>query len=86
MTRPNNMKPVLPDAVLAAIVGPEPIQRTEIMRRLWAYIHEHGLQDLTDRRKINADLMLEALFDGAKSATMFELARYIAHHVTPIRS
>lgn len=84
MTRTSNFPRVQPDAALAAIVGAEPITRAEITVRLWAYIRSHGLQDTTNRRQINADLALEALFDGAASVTMFELPKCVSRHVAPV--
>jgi chromatin remodeling complex protein RSC6 len=77
------MKPVVPDEALAAIVGGGALQRTEITKRVWVYIKDHGLQDATNRRRINADDALRAVFDGADSVTMFELAKHIAKHVSP---
>jgi upstream activation factor subunit UAF30 len=75
------MAPVTPDATLAAVVGSDPLPRTEITKRIWDYIREHKLQDANDKRKINADAKLKALFDGKDSATMFELTKYVSAHV-----
>lgn len=71
------MKPVTPDAKLAAVVGSAPLPRTELTKKLWAYIKKNGLQDKKNRRNINADAKLKALFGGKASATMFDLAKYI---------
>src|SRR3954453_4006054 len=74
-------KPVRPDQSLAAIVGLEPLPRTELTKRLWAYIRAHKLQDAQDRRRIRADDQLRALFDGQDSATMFELTKFVNRHL-----
>ena len=74
-------KPVRPDQVLAAIVGAEPLPRTELTKRIWAYIHEHKLQDAQDRRRIQADDKLRAVFNGRDSATMFELTKFVNGHL-----
>lgn len=81
--KPNEkfMRPVQPDAVLGAIVGTEPILRTEITKRLWAYIKEHGLQSTAERRRINADHKLKELFNGKDSVTMFELPTCVSVHL-----
>src|SRR4051795_1167140 len=74
-------KPVRPDQSLAAIVGPDQLPRTELTKRIWAYIREHKLQDAQDRRRIRADDQLRALFDGQDSATMFELTKFVNRHL-----
>jgi upstream activation factor subunit UAF30 len=74
-------KPVQPDAVLAAVVGPGPLPRTEITKKVWEYIREHHLQDAQNRRNINADDKLQAVFGGQTQATMFELAKFVNQHV-----
>jgi upstream activation factor subunit UAF30 len=84
---PNNaafMKPVQPDAVLGAIVGTEPLPRSEITKRLWHYITSYGLQDATNRRQINADDAMRALFDGKDSVTMFELPKCVSRHLVTV--
>ena len=75
-------KPVRPDQSLAAIVGPEPLPRTELTKRVWAYIREHQLEDGQDRRRIRADDKLRAVLDGQDSVTMFELTRFVNRHLT----
>ena len=75
-------KPVRPDPSLAAIVGPEPLPRTELTKRVWAYIREHKLQDAQDRRRIRADDKLRAVFNGQDSASMFELTKFVNRHLT----
>lgn len=78
---PAFMKPLTPDATLAAVVGEKPIPRTEITKRLWAYIKKNGLQDAKNKRMINADDKLKALFGGKKQVSMFEMTKLVAKHV-----
>ena len=75
------MAPVQPDSHLAAIVGSEPLPRTEITKKLWAYIRKHGLQDAKDRRSINADDKLKPVFGGKKQVSMFEMVKLVNQHV-----
>ena len=75
------MKPVTPDAVLGEVVGKEPIPRTEITKKLWVYIKKNGLQDSKNKRNINADAKLLAVFDGKKTVNMFEMTKLVAKHV-----
>jgi chromatin remodeling complex protein RSC6 len=74
-------KPVQPDEVFAAVVGAGPLPRTEITKKVWEYIRRHHLQDPQNRRNINADDKLQALFGGKTQATMFELAKFVNQHV-----
>jgi upstream activation factor subunit UAF30 len=74
-------KAVRPSAELAAIVGQEPLPRTEITTKLWDYINGHGLQDPQNKRQIRADATLEPIFGGKKSVSMFELAKLVSQHV-----
>ncbi|MHB1312421.1 MAG: SWIB/MDM2 domain-containing protein [Gemmatimonadaceae bacterium] len=74
------MKPVQPDAILGAIVGDKGQPRTEIMKKVWVYIKKNNLQDKKNRRQINADANLKALFGGKASVTMFEMTKYIFKH------
>jgi len=73
--------PVKPDQVLGAIVGNNPMPRTEIVKKLWDYIKENKLQDPSDRRTILADAKLEPFF-GTKKLNMMKLAGCISAHVT----
>ena len=75
------MKPVTPDATLGAIVGTTPMPRTEITKKIWDYIKKHNLQDPKNKRNINGDEKLTALF-GKKTVTMFELTAIVSKHVT----
>ena len=74
------MKPLTPDAALAAVIGAKPLPRTEIVKQLWVYIKAHKLQDATNKRMINADAKLKELF-GKSQVSMFELAGLIGKHV-----
>jgi chromatin remodeling complex protein RSC6 len=75
------MKPVQPNDKLAAIVGAGAMPRTELTKKLWAYIRKHGLQDKKNRRMINADDKMKALFGGKSSASMFELTKYASKNL-----
>lgn len=75
------MKPVTPDAVLAEVVGSKPIPRTEVTKRLWAYIKRRGLQDSKNKRMINADPTLKAVFGGKSSVNMFEMTKLVSKHL-----
>ena len=79
---PALLKPVQPDAVLGAVVGSKPASRGQITKKLWDYIKKNGLQDAKNKRAINADDALKALFGGKKQVTMFELAKLVSQHVT----
>ncbi len=74
------MKPMTPDAALAAVIGATPLPRTEIVKQLWVYIKKHGLQDTKNKRMINADAKLKVLFGGAAQVSMFQLAGLIGKH------
>lgn len=75
------MKPVQPDASLAAVVGGSAMPRTEVTKKLWQYIKRNGLQDKTNRRQINADDKLKAVFGGRGSVNMFEMTKLVSKHV-----
>ncbi len=74
------MKPVKPDATLAAIVGDKPMPRTELTKKLWAYIKKHGLQDKKNKRMINADANLRPIFKAAQ-VSMFKMTALVSKHV-----
>jgi upstream activation factor subunit UAF30 len=76
------MKPMQPDDVLAEIVGSKAIPRTEITKKLWAYIKKNELQDAKNKRNINADDKLKAVFAGKKTVNMFEMTKLVAKHVS----
>ena len=75
------MAPVTPDATLAEVVGAKPIPRTEVTKRLWAYIKKNKLQDPKNRRMINADATLKPVFGGKASVNMFEMTKLVSKHV-----
>ena len=75
------MKAVQPDAKLAEVVGSKPLPRTELTKKLWIYIKKHGLQDKKNRRNINADAALLAVFNGKKQVSMFEMTKLVNKHV-----
>ncbi len=75
------MRPVNPDATVAEVVGSKPIPRTEVTKRLWAYIKKNGLQDEKNRRMINADANLKAVFGGKSSVNMFEMTKLVNKHL-----
>ncbi len=75
------MKPVTPDAVLSEVVGSKPIPRTEVTKKLWAYIKKNGLQDKVNRRMIKADAALKAVFGGKSAVNMFEMTKLVSKHV-----
>ena len=75
------MKPVQPDAVLAKVVGSEPLTRGELTKKVWDYIKKHGLQDQTKKTLINADDNLKAVFGGKAQVTMFEMTKLVSGHV-----
>ena len=75
------MKAVQPSAELAAIVGHTPLPRTEITKRLWDYIKQHGLQDAKNRRMINVDAKLRPVVGGQEQVSMFDLPKLVSHHV-----
>ena len=75
------MKPVTPSATLAAVVGDKPIPRTEVTKRLWAYIKKNGLQDQKNRRMIKADDTLKSVFGGKATVNMFEMTKLVGKHL-----
>lgn len=75
------MKPVQPDATLSAVVGNKAIPRTELTKKLWAYIKRNGLQDKKKKTNINADDKLKPVFGGKKTVTMFEMTKLVSKHV-----
>jgi chromatin remodeling complex protein RSC6 len=75
------MRPVQPDEVLGAVVGSSPMPRTEITKKLWAYIRKNGLQDAKERRMINADDKLSKVFGGKKRVSMFDMTKLVSQHI-----
>ena len=78
---PQFMKPVQPDSALGAVVGNEPLPRTELTKKLWDYIKSNNLQDPKNKRVIRADDKLKAVFDGRAEVTMFEMTKLVNNHV-----
>jgi|UniRef100_UPI004049CFC7 upstream activation factor subunit UAF30 len=76
------MKPVTPDAKLAAVVGSTPLPRTELTKKLWVYIKKNKLQDAKVRTQINADDKLKAVFNGKAKVSMFEMTKLVSGHVS----
>ena len=76
------MKPVTPDSALAAVVGSSPLPRTELTKKLWAYIKKNGLQDKKNRRMINADAALKVVFSGKAQVSMFDMTKLVSKHVS----
>ncbi len=70
-------KEMKPSPALAAIVGDKPLPRTEVVKKLWAYVKKHGLQDKKEKRNINADDALREVFGGKKTVTMFEMTSLV---------
>ncbi len=74
------MKPLTPSAELGAVVGSKPLPRSEVVKKLWVYIKKNGLQDKVNKRNINSDEKLKAVF-GKNQVTMFEMNKLIAKHL-----
>ena len=79
---PAFMRPMQPDEALGAVVGSNPMPRTEITKRLWAYIRKNGLQDQKERRMINADDRLRPVFGGKRQVSMFEMTKLVNKHIS----
>lgn len=78
---PAFMKPLNPSKELADVIGSSPIPRTEVMKKIWAYIKKNNLQDAKNRRAINADDKLKVVFGGKKQVTMFEMTKLVSNHL-----
>ena len=75
------MRPVTPSATLAAVIGDKPMPRTEVTKKLWAYIKKNGLQDAKNRRMINADDKLKPVFGGKGQVSMFDMTKLVGKHL-----
>jgi chromatin remodeling complex protein RSC6 len=75
------MKPMQVDSALGAVVGNSPLPRTEVTKKLWQYIKRNGLQDQRERRMINADDKLRAVFGGKSKVSMFEMTKLVSKHM-----
>ncbi|MCC6198738.1 hypothetical protein IT401_00795 [Candidatus Nomurabacteria bacterium] len=76
------MKPLTVSATLAAVVGNGPMPRSEVVKKLWDYIKKHDLQDPKNKRNINADENLKAVFDGKAVVNMFEMTKLVSKHLS----
>jgi upstream activation factor subunit UAF30 len=76
------MKPMTPSPQLAAVVGSSPMPRTEVTKKLWAYIKRKGLQDQKERRMINADDNLRSVFGGRSRVSMFDMTKLVSKHLS----
>lgn len=76
------LKAMTPSAALAEVVGSKPLPRTEVTSKVWAYIKKNGLQDNKNRRNINADAKLLAVFGGKKTVNMFEMTKLVNKHLS----
>lgn len=76
------MQPLKPSKELAEVVGPGPMPRTEVTKKLWAYIKKKGLQDEKNRRNINPDDKLQKVFGSKKAVNMFEMTKLVNKHLS----
>jgi len=76
------MKAMMPSAALGAVIGASPMPRTEVTKKLWAYIKKNALQDSANKRMINADDKLKAVFGGKKQVSMFEMTKLVNAHLS----
>ena len=75
------VKPVTPDPLLAEVIGGTPVPRAEVTKKLWDYIKKNNLQDAKNRRMINADEKLKAVFGGKTQVDMFEMTKLVSVHI-----
>ena len=75
------MKAMTPSTVLAAVVGGMPMPRTEVTKKIWDYIKKNKLQDAVNKRLINADEKLRAVFGGKSKVSMFEMTKLVSNHL-----
>lgn len=76
------MKALTPSAALAAIVGAKALPRTEVTKKIWAYIKKNNLQDKVQRRNIHADDKLKPIFAPKKTVNMFEMTKLVNKHLS----
>lgn len=83
-TKPNSafMKPLNVSADLAAVVGPGPLPRSEVVKKLWVYIKSKNLQDPAKKRNIMADEALKKVFGGKEVVDMFEMTKLVSKHLS----
>ncbi|MGH7209583.1 MAG: SWIB/MDM2 domain-containing protein [Nitrospiraceae bacterium] len=75
------MKPMTPSAALGEVVGNKALPRTQVTKKIWVYIKSHKLQDSKNRRMINADDALKAVFGGKKQVSMFEMTKLVSRNL-----
>src|SRR5215510_10079166 len=75
------MKPVTPSPALAEVIGSKAVPRTEVTKKLWAYIKKNGLQDSKNKRMIKADATLKPVFGGKAQVNMFEMTKLVGKHL-----
>jgi len=75
------MKPMTPSPALSEVIGSKPVPRTEVTKKLWAYIKKNGLQDQKNRRMIKADESLKPVFGGKAQVNMFEMTKLVSKHL-----
>jgi len=75
------MKPMTPSAALGAVIGANAMPRTEVTKKIWAYIKKNKLQDTKNKRNINADEKLKEVFGGKKQVSMFEMTKLVSKHL-----
>ncbi len=76
------MKEMTISPVLAKVVGTKPLPRTQVVKKLWDYIKKNKLQDAKNRRNINADENLKAVFGGKSTVSMFEMTKLVGKHLS----
>jgi chromatin remodeling complex protein RSC6 len=75
------MKPMTPSSALGAVIGAMAMPRTEVTKKIWDYIKKNKLQDAINRRLINADEKLKAVFGGKGKVSMFEMTKLVSNHL-----
>ena len=78
---PAFMKPLTPSAALAEVVGSKALPRTEVVKKMWVYIKKNSLQDKKNKRMINSDAKLKAIFAGKGQVSMFDMNKHLAKHL-----
>lgn len=79
---PALLKPLQPDSALSEVVGSKPLSRGQVMKKLWEYIKANNLQDSKNKRNINADEKLKAVFGGKKQVSMFEMTKLVSQRLS----
>ena len=76
------MQPMKLSKDLASVIGEGPMPRTEVTKKIWAYIKKHNLQDAKNKRNINPDEKLQKIFGGKKAVNMFEMTKLVNKHLS----